>query len=170
VGSHGASALLHQRPLSHFSERLFGEFIVLDFVLLTRRCIKAMLSNAPSLFLVRRRQKVYTSREKHILPVDREKPHAPKTCTEEIEVKGGELLDRVRELLEDVSVRRLIIRKPDGEILIEVPVAAGAAAAGVLTVFAPVLTAIGAMAALVANVKVEIVRSGSDDTNTSGLP
>ena len=40
----------------------------------------------------------------------------------------------------------------------EVPIVAGAAVGGALTVFMPVIAAIGAMAALLAQVKVEVVR------------
>lgn len=81
-----------------------------------------------------------------------------KTWSEEIEIAGSQLVERVKDLLEESSVRRLIIRRPNGEVLLEVPLAAGAAVGGVLTVFAPLLAAIGAMAALVAQFKVEIVR------------
>ena len=36
--------------------------------------------------------------------------------SEEIEVAGGDLVERVKELIEEGNVRRLIIRKPDGRI------------------------------------------------------
>ena len=86
-----------------------------------------------------------------------------RTWTEEIEVEGRELVDRVKELIEDSSATRLIIRKPSGDVLMEVPIAAGVAVGGALTLFAPVLAALGALAALVAQVKVEIVREKEDD-------
>lgn len=47
--------------------------------------------------------------------------------------------------------------------LLEVPLTAGVAVGGVVTVFAPVLAALGAMAALLAQVKVEIVRTTGED-------
>lgn len=81
-----------------------------------------------------------------------------KTWSEEIEIAGGQMVERIKELLAEGSVRRLILRRPNDEVLLEVPLAAGAAVGGVLTVFAPVLAAIGAMAALIAQFKVEIVR------------
>ena len=88
-----------------------------------------------------------------------------RTWTEEIEVAGSELVDRVKELIEDSSATRLILRKPDGDILMEVPVVAGGAIGGALVLFTPVLAAIGAMAALLTQVKVEIVREKDDDEN-----
>ena len=86
----------------------------------------------------------------------REEEH---TWTEQIEIAGSELVERTKELIEEGNVRRLIIRNHDDEILLEVPLTAGVAVSGVLTVVAPVLAALGAMAALLARVKVEIVRT-----------
>ena len=92
-----------------------------------------------------------------------------KTWVEEIEVAGNELVARVQELIEEGNVRRLIIRKQDGDLLIEVPLTAGVAVGGALAVFTPVLAAIGALAALVAQVRVEIVRTGEpEDEPKSG--
>ena len=81
-----------------------------------------------------------------------------RTWVEEIEIAGSELVGRVKELIAEGNVRRLIIKKPDGEILLEIPLTAGVAVGGVLTILAPVLAALGAMAALLARVKVQIVR------------
>ncbi len=77
---------------------------------------------------------------------------------EEITVASNELLDKIKQLVSEGNVRRLIIRKPNGKILIEVPLAAGVAVGGALTLMAPVLAAIGAMTALVKNFKVEVIR------------
>jgi hypothetical protein len=82
-----------------------------------------------------------------------------RSWTEEIEINAGELVDRVKELIEEGNVRRLIIRKPNDEILLEVPLTAGVAVGGAVTLFAPVLAALGALAALLAKVKIQIVRT-----------
>jgi hypothetical protein len=87
-----------------------------------------------------------------------DKPKEERTWTEEVEISGSELVDRAKELLQEGNVRRLIIRKPNDDILLEIPLTAGVAVGGVVTVFAPVLAALGALAALVANVKLQIVR------------
>lgn len=79
--------------------------------------------------------------------------------TEQIEIAGSELVERTKELIEEGNVRRLIIRTQDDKLLLEVPLTAGVAVGGVVTVLAPVLAALGAMAALLARVKVEIVRT-----------
>ena len=81
---------------------------------------------------------------------------------ERVTVAGSELVDYVKGLIEQGNVRRLIMRKPDGDVLLEVPLTAGVAVSGALALIAPVLAAIGAMAALVAKVEVDIVR-GNDE-------
>jgi hypothetical protein len=53
-------------------------------------------------------------------------------------------------------------------VLLEVPLTAGVAVGGVVTLIAPVLAALGAMAALLTHVKVEIVRTRRDERDESG--
>ena len=87
-----------------------------------------------------------------------------KSWTEEIEVAGGQLVDRVKELVNEGNVRRLIIRSGDDKVLLEVPLTAGVAVGGVVTIIAPVLAALGALAALIARVKLQVVRTEGDST------
>lgn len=101
------------------------------------------------------------------IPVE-EIPHEPSdkethSWVEEIEMASDQLVERVKELVAEGNVRRLIIRKPDGEVMLEVPLTAGVAVGGVFTIFLPVLAALGALAALIAHVKVEVVREGSEN-------
>jgi len=81
-----------------------------------------------------------------------------RTWTEEIEIDGGELVKKVKELFKEGNIRRLIIRNSKGDILVEIPLTAGVVVGGVVTILSPVLVALGAMAALLAKVKIEIVR------------
>ena len=85
------------------------------------------------------------------------------TWTEEIEISGSQLVDRVKELVDEGNVRRLIIRTSDDRTLLEIPLTAGVAVGGVVTIFTPVLAALGALAALLANVKLQIVRLNTED-------
>src|SRR5215831_1167043 len=89
-----------------------------------------------------------------------EKSKEERTWTEEIEVLGHELVDKVKKLVAEGNVRRLIVRTPEGQVLIELPLTTGVAVGGVVTLMAPVLAALGALAALLAHAKVEIVRTG----------
>src|SRR5215207_235101 len=85
-----------------------------------------------------------------------------RTFNEELEVAGSQLVERVRELIEEGNVRRLIIRNPDGRTLLEIPLTFGAVASGALLLFYPVLAGLAAIGALVARLKIEIVRDEPD--------
>lgn len=87
-----------------------------------------------------------------------EKPKNQRDWVEEMEVAGHELVDRVKALVAQGNVRRLIIRNADDEVLIEVPLTPAVLVGGVATVVSPVLAALGALAALIAKLKIEIVR------------
>lgn len=79
---------------------------------------------------------------------------------EEIEVAGNEVVARVKELIDEGNVRRLIIRKPEGDVLMEVPLTAGVVVGGAAMVFAPLFAALGALAAFLTQLKIEVVRVG----------
>ena len=78
--------------------------------------------------------------------------------TEEITVMGSALVEKVKDLIQEGNVRRLIIRRPSGEALMEIPRTAGVGIAALLTFLAPILAALAAMAALIAQFRVEIQR------------
>ena len=84
------------------------------------------------------------------------------TFTEQIEIAASDLVDRTKELIEEGNVRRIIIRNQDDEVLMEVPLTAGVVVGGVVTIVAPVLAALGALAALLTHVKIEVVRTKQD--------
>ena len=94
---------------------------------------------------------------------DDEQKKKEATFTEEVETIGSELVDTVKKLVSEGNVRSLIIRKEDGKKLLEIPLTAGVAVGGAAVIFAPVLAALGAMAALVSNVKIEVIREGQQD-------
>ena len=77
---------------------------------------------------------------------------------EEFKVQANELVDKVRELVHQGNIRRVIIKDEKGRTFIEIPVTV--AALGMLA--APVLAAIGAMAALVARFTL-VVEKGEED-------
>jgi hypothetical protein len=73
---------------------------------------------------------------------------------EEFKVKSEEIIDKIKELIHEGNVRRLIIKDEDGKVYFEIPVTFGVIGA----IFAPVLAAVGAVAAMVANLKIEVIR------------
>jgi Domain of unknown function (DUF4342) len=77
-----------------------------------------------------------------------------RTMTESLEVKSGELIDTVKQVIHEGNVRRITI-KQDGEVIAEFPLTFGVVGA----VIAPALAAIGAIAALVSHCTIEVERS-----------
>jgi hypothetical protein len=81
-----------------------------------------------------------------------------RTFVEEVEVAGNQLVERVKELAKESSTRRVIIKNTEGEELITVPLTFGVVAGGILTLYAPLLAALGALAGLVTRVRLEVIR------------
>jgi hypothetical protein len=77
-----------------------------------------------------------------------------KVTTEEFRVTGERLVAKVREIVHEGNVRRLIIKNEEGKTLIEVPLTLGVV--GIALV--PVWAAIGAIAALVTNCSIVVER------------
>ena len=84
--------------------------------------------------------------------------HKP-TWTEQLHVRGDELVACVKRLAAEGQVKRIRVMEPDGDIMIEMPLTIGAIAGGAVILAAPLLAVVGALAAFVAEVKVEVVRS-----------
>jgi hypothetical protein len=81
-----------------------------------------------------------------------------KTFTEEIEIAGSQVVERVKELVEEGNVRLLRIKSVDDDVYLEMPLTIGVLAGGALALAAPWLALLGAFAALVARAKIEVVR------------
>jgi len=73
---------------------------------------------------------------------------------EEFKVLGKELVDKVQELIHEGNIRRIIIRDDHGHTFVEIPLSVAAIGA----VVAPVLAAVGAIAAYVANFTIVVER------------
>ncbi len=72
--------------------------------------------------------------------------------TEEFHINGEELLARIKELIHEGNIRRVIIKNKDGKVLIEFPMTLGVVGA----VLAPTLAAVGAVAALIGEATVVV--------------
>jgi hypothetical protein len=64
---------------------------------------------------------------------------------EEFKISGEQVVAKIKEIIKEGNARRIIIKSEKGETMLEVPLTIGAV--GVL--LAPVLAAVGALAALV---------------------
>jgi Domain of unknown function (DUF4342) len=84
---------------------------------------------------------------------------------EELQVMGEQLLARVKELLHEGNVRRIII-KQEGRTIAEFPLTVGVVGA----FFAPALAAVGAIGALLAQCSIEVIRAESPSQSTEEPP
>ena len=74
--------------------------------------------------------------------------------TSEFKVKSEDLIRKIRELIEEGNVNRIIIKDDAGKVYLEIPVTIGV----IGVVIAPVLAAVGALAAWAADFTVEVIR------------
>lgn len=74
---------------------------------------------------------------------------------EEIQVLGQELVGKVKELIHEGNVNRIIIKDTKGHTFVEIPVTF--AAIGVIA--APILAAVGAISAMAADFKIVVERT-----------
>jgi len=79
---------------------------------------------------------------------------------EEFSLNGGEIIDKIKELIHQGNIRRIIIKNEDGRTIVEIPLTLGVVGAAL----APILAAVGAIAALVT--KMTIVVEKIDDEGT----
>lgn len=75
--------------------------------------------------------------------------------TEEFSVNGEQLLAKVKELLRQGNIRRVIIKDKSGKVLVEFPLTIGLVGA----VLAPTLAAVGAVAALVTEATIVVEKT-----------
>lgn len=77
---------------------------------------------------------------------------------EEHHVSGENLLARVKELIHQGNIRRIIIKNDDGKAILEIPLTIGLVGAMML----PIWVAVGAIAALAADYTLEVEKNEGD--------
>ncbi|GAB1471118.1 hypothetical protein MASR2M66_19960 [Chloroflexota bacterium] len=78
-----------------------------------------------------------------------------RTHTEEFKVDGEKIVAKIKELIHEGKIRKVIIKDKDGKILMEMPMIFGVAGA----LIAPQLAAIGAIAALLTEATVVVEKT-----------
>lgn len=81
-----------------------------------------------------------------------------KTTQEEFKVNGEDLLKKVKELINEGNIRRIIIKSKEGKSMAEFPLSIGVVGA----VIAPILAAVGTIAALVTECTIVVEREVDD--------
>ena len=85
---------------------------------------------------------------------------------EEFRVTGDAVLTKIKEIIHEGNVRRITIKNEDGNTLIEIPLTLGVV--GVLLL--PVWAAIGAIAALAANLTIVVEKIKPADEPEEAAP
>jgi hypothetical protein len=78
-----------------------------------------------------------------------------KTRFEEFRMNGGELLNKVKEIIHEGNVRRIILKDDQGKTFMEIPLTVGVVGA----IFAPILAAVGAVAALASDLTIVVEKN-----------
>lgn len=102
--------------------------------------------------------------------MDTQDNNGKKTFTEEIEIAGDQLIERIKEIVAEGNVRQLRLKASDGDIVLETPLTVGVVASGVVALAAPWLAVLGVIAALVTRVTVEVVREVEEDSDDGDKP
>ena len=74
---------------------------------------------------------------------------------EEFRATGGEILDKIKEILHEGNVRRIILKDEKGKTFMELPLTVGVVGA----IVAPILAAVGAVAALASNLTIVVEKT-----------
>lgn len=86
--------------------------------------------------------------------------------TEEFTLNGDEVVAKVRELINEGNIRRLILRNEDGKTLMEIPLSVGLVGGVAVVALAPILAAVGALAALVTRLSIVVERAAPEEDTT----
>ncbi len=78
-----------------------------------------------------------------------------RTRTEEFKLDGGMVLDKIKELIHQGNIRRIILKNEEGKTLIEIPLTMGVVGVALL----PVLAAVGAIAAVATRMTVVVEKT-----------
>lgn len=97
-------------------------------------------------------------------------PQRTRPFVEKFEVAGDQLVAKLNELLQDINARRVVIKDQRGQELLSLPLNVTVVAGGLLSVASPVLAAVGALAALVARVHLEVERTDSPVPTATDQP
>lgn len=97
-------------------------------------------------------------------------PPQDRVTVEEFKISGDALVAKIKELVHQSNIRRIIIKNESGHTLIEIPLTVGVIGGAVGAAFFPVVAALGVIGAMVAHLTVVVERqttSGTDDSDAA---
>lgn len=77
-----------------------------------------------------------------------------KTTTEDIKVKGSDVMDKIKQLIKEGNVRHISIKDKEGHVIAQFPLTIGV----IGTALAPILAGIGAIVALITECTITVER------------
>ena len=88
-----------------------------------------------------------------------------KVTVEEFKISGDALVAKIKDLIHQGNIRRIILKNENGYTLIEIPMTVGVIGGAIGTVFFPVVAAVGVIGAMVAHLTVVIERRESSPSS-----
>ena len=89
-------------------------------------------------------------------PIEPEVEPVTRVSVEEFKISGDNVVAKVKELIEQGNLRRIIVKNKEGQILLEIPLMIGVLGGLVGVAYVPFLAALGAIGALVAQLTIVV--------------
>lgn len=78
---------------------------------------------------------------------------------EEFKLTGSEVIEKIKDLIHQGNIRRIILKDDSGKAILEIPLTLGVVGAALM----PVLAAVGAVAALVAKLTIAVEKDEEEE-------
>ncbi len=94
--------------------------------------------------------------QQSIVPVTKNPQTDGKSRVEEFSINGDALVAKVKELLHEGNIRRIIIKHSEGQTLIEIPLTVGVVGGVLSAALFPVITAVAVIGSMVAHLTIVV--------------
>ena len=109
--------------------------------------------------------KTEETKEAEILNTETEREANEKVKVEEFKISGDVLVGKIKELIRQGNIRRIILKNESGQTLIEIPMTVGVIGSVISAALFPVIAAVGVIGAMVARLTVVIERIESEPSS-----
>jgi Domain of unknown function (DUF4342) len=91
-----------------------------------------------------------------VVPLKSAESESEKVNVEEFTISGNDLVAKVKELIHEGNIRRIIIKNEEGGVLIEIPLTVGVVGGVISAALFPVVAAVGVIGAMVTHLTIVI--------------
>ena len=109
--------------------------------------------------------KTQETKEVEIVNTETERETDEKVKVEEFKISGDVLVAKIKELIRQGNIRRIILKNESGQTLIEIPMTVGVIGSAIGAALFPVIAAVGVIGAMVARLTVVIERIESGQSS-----